>query len=99
MCGDDVAGLEVLSQLAEECEDRILLVGRPARVGVAVVMMVMRRARLRAGLLQILLDVGERLPDFSSWASCETAVASGLVLWVPEAGPSRELCWPLRRSC
>lgn len=58
--GDDGSGLKVLSQLARECEDRILLVRQPAGVGVAVVMvmMVMRRARLRAGLLQILVDVG-----------------------------------------
>ena len=58
--GGDVAGLEILSELAEECGDRILLAGGLAGLAAVMKMMVaVGAAESRAGLLQILLDCGE----------------------------------------
>lgn len=56
-----VAGLEILAELAEEGGDRILLAGGLAGFAAAVMtmMVAVRAAKLSAGLLQILLDVGE----------------------------------------
>ena len=103
----DVAGLEILAELAEECGDRILLAGGLAGLAATMVamMVAVRGARLLASLLQILLDSGEiglrgrEVADFKSCASCETAVPSGLLLCVPDVGDSRELWCPLGRSC
>jgi len=57
----DVAGLEILAELAEECGDRILLAGGLAGLAATMVamMVAVRGARLLASLLQILLDSGE----------------------------------------
>src|SRR6267378_3609856 len=60
--GGQVAGLEIMSQLAEERGDWIRLAGGLAGIAIALVMMMvvaMGRARLRASLLQILLYGGE----------------------------------------
>ena len=59
--GGNIAGLEILAELAEECGDGVLLGGGLAGFAAAVMtmMVAVSAAESRACLLQILLNGGE----------------------------------------
>jgi hypothetical protein len=100
-----VAGLEVLAQLAEARGDRVLLDGElPGLVATMMTMVVsVPDARLLAGLLQVPLDGGKiglrgvaRFQILRQWRDGGTQRTAAL-----RAGSrvSNEFCCPLGRSC